>query len=155
MRFFGSRRRLAAAAMLAVLAAGLAAVYAQFNSSGGAAGPSTGAAGSVARVQATTVGPLTPQLNPADTTPITVTVDNAGPSGAYLGAISGAVRSEGGCLGAWFSVAPVASPGTVGSGEHSYASSVILNDNDRNQTGCLSRKLTIDWTIAGASATSP
>jgi hypothetical protein len=43
----------------------------------------------------------------------------------------------------------------VAPGVHTYSSSVILNNNDRNQTACTSGTQTIDWTsTSGSFATS-
>ena len=56
------------------------------------------------------------------------------------------MRQSGGCPSAWFTVTSVAAPGSVAPGVHTYASSVILNDNDRDQKACTDQKQTIDWT---------
>lgn len=142
-----SRRGLAAAATAAVAAAVGLAAYAQFSPSTGA-NPPAGPVGATLSAAPTSVGPLSPQLNPADTTPVTVTVDNTGSASIAIGQISGVVRSSAGCPGSWFTVAPIAAPGQVAPGTHSFGSSVILNDNDRDQSACTSQPRTIDWTIA-------
>jgi len=152
--FLRTRRGLAASATLLVICAASAAAYAQFTSSGSDPSASAGAATDRVTIGPTTVGPLSPQLNPADTTPVTVTVDNTGASGTFVGRITGAVRTSGGCQSVWFTVAPVAPPGIVAPGEHSYPSSVVLIDDDRNQTACTSQKQTIDWTHASSSSAS-
>jgi hypothetical protein len=153
--YLGTRRGLAVSATLVVLAAGGIAAYAQFTGSGSPGAPLGGAAAAAAlRIADTTVGPLTPQINPSDTTPVSVTVDNTAASSAFVGQISGAVETRGGCLGTWFTVASVPPPGVVTPGTHTYSSSVILNDDDRDQTACTSQTQTIRWTIAPSSASS-
>lgn len=145
----GRPARLALATTLLALAGAGAATYAERGSpgTGGATVPVAGA-GDVITIAPSGVGPLSPQINPADTTPVTLTVENSGASPVSLGTITGSVRTQAGCEGSWFTVAPVVAPGDVAPGAHTYVSSVILNDNDRNQTACTARKLTIDWTAA-------
>jgi hypothetical protein len=147
MKVIRTRRGLAASAAVLAIAAGAIGAYAEFTSSPSATGAAAAVSGQVT-IAPTRVGPLSPQLNPADTTPITVTVDNTSASNELVGPITGSVRSSGGCLAAWFTVAPVAAPGSVSPGTHTYPSSVILNDDDRNQTACNSVTETIDWTSA-------
>lgn len=144
----GTRRALAVLATLIVLCAGAIASYVLFAGSGGGATTTLSGPGGRITIAATTVGPLTPQINPADTTPITVTVDNTTPHATYVAQISGTIQASGACQSSWFSVAPIA-PGTIAPGEHTYASSVILNDNDRNQTACTSHVQRIVWKTAG------
>ncbi|HLI56921.1 MAG TPA: hypothetical protein VKY26_07770 [Actinomycetota bacterium] len=139
------RRGRAAAATLAVLVTGAVAAYAEFSGSGPGPGGPVAAGSAAIAIPSSTVGPLTPQINPADTTPITVTVDNPGPGALTVGEITGQVRQSSGCQSAWFTVASVAAPGSLAPGQHTYASSVILNDNDRDQKACASQKQTIDW----------
>lgn len=145
----GTRRRLAVAATAVALAAGALAAYAELGGPGpGGTVPLAGT--SAVSVAPTTVGPLSPQINPADTTAIEVSVDNTASAAVSVGQITGTVRTSGGCQSAWFTVAPIAAPGPIAPGEHTYPSSVILNDNDRDQTACTSQRQTIDWAIAGS-----
>jgi hypothetical protein len=152
----GTRRALAASATVIVLAAGAIASDLLFAGSGGGATTTLTAAGGGITIATTTVGPLTPQINPADTTPVTVTVDNTASHTTYVAQIAGAIQTNGACEGSWFSVAPIA-PGAIAPGEHTYASSVILNDNDRNQAACTSHTQTIVWKTASVppARTSP
>ena len=154
--FLGRRRALAAAATVAVLAAAAVASYAQFTGPGNdAVTPPSGGIGAVT-ITSPPVGPLTPQINPDDTTPFAVTVDNTGTDSIYVAQITGEVPTYGGCLGWWFTVAPIA-PGTITPGEHTYSSSVVLRNTDGDQTACTSQKQTIDWTTRSVPlpATTP
>lgn len=146
-RLARSRRTLALGALLAALAAAGIAAYAQFSSGGGGtAAPGAGAL----TISSPPVGPLSPQLNPADSTPVTVTVTVGGTSPLSVGRLSGSVRPSAGCESSWFTVAPVIAPGSLTPGTHTFASSVILNDDDRNQTACTTHPQTIDWTAASS-----
>jgi hypothetical protein len=134
---------------LVVAAAALAvAGYAYFTTAGSGDGSlSTGQIGAV-HITNDAVGPLYPQLNPASTTPVAVHVDNTGTGSQYVGQITGAVVDQAGCLGSWFTVAPITAPGVISTGSHDYNTTVILNDNGSNQNTCQDANLTIHWSSA-------
>jgi hypothetical protein len=153
--FLGRRRVLGAAATVVVLAAAVAS-YAQFTGPGNDAGTPVSSGIGAVTITSPAVGPLSPQINPEDTTPVAVTVNNTGADSVHVAQITGAVATHGGCLGWWFTVAPIA-PGTITPGEHTYSSSVVLRNTDGDQTACTSQKQTIDWTTRSVPlpATTP
>ena len=154
MRFLRTRGPLGASAAVVALSAVAVASYAQFTGPGSGASTVTSDGIGAVTVSSPTVGPLSPQINPDDTTAITVTVDNTGGSSTYVAQITGAVQTRGGCQSWWFTVEPIA-PGTITPGEHTYPSSVILRDTDRDQTACLSQTETIDWTARKVALPPP
>lgn len=141
-----TRRRLAILSVVVALVGGGVAAYAQFSASGGGTGSFTSTTPGAVTISSPNVGPLYPQINPADTTPLTVTVSVGGSANEFVGQITGTVQTVGGCLGSWFTVAPIAAPGDLTPGNHTFSSSVILNDDDRDQSACAGQTETINWT---------
>ena len=97
-------------------------------------------------------GPLYPQTNPSNTTPITIHVTNNGGGSQYVGQITGAIDATtlpAGCDPSWFTIASATAPGLVAAGATvSASSSIILNDNGGNQNACANHTFTINWTSA-------
>jgi len=148
MKFIGTKKRAAVAITLVVVAASAVGAYAYFTASGTGTGTFTSGTIGAIHISSNTVGPLFPQTNTASTSPITVTVDNTGASSEYVGQITGTVADNGGCSGSWFTVASITTPGLLTPGTHTFASSVILNDNNGNQNACAGQTETINWVSA-------
>jgi hypothetical protein len=142
-----SSRGLAVAAALTAACVGVVVAYAATATGGGTASFQSGTVGAIA-ISSPSVGPLYPQLSSAATTPVTVTVDNTGGTSQVVGQITGAVNTSGGCLGSWFTVASIPAPGSLAPGNHTFSSSVILNDTGIDQDACINKSVTISWTSA-------
>jgi hypothetical protein len=148
MKFIRSKKGIALAASLVVVIAGAVGAYAYFTAAGSGTGTFTSGNVGAITISSATVGPLFPQTDSSQTTALTVTVHNGGASSQYVGQITGTVATNGGCQGSWFSVASIAAPGVLTPGDHTFSSSVILNDNGGNQDACAGQTETINWASA-------
>lgn len=151
MRFL-TKKRVAILAVLAVAAVSAVAAYAYFTATGHGTGTfSSGQIGSVT-VNSDAVGPLYPQTNPANTSPVQVRVTNNGSGSQYVGQITGSIDPNSlpaGCDPNWFTIAAIPAPGLVGAGQEvDPTTTIILNDNGGNQNACANTTFTIDWTSA-------
>ena len=141
------KKGLAVAAAVAVACVGAVVAYAATATGGGSGSFQSGTVGAIT-ISSPSVGPLYPQLDPTATTPVTVTVSNAGATSQVVEKITGTVETSGGCLGSWFTVASIAAPGSLTPGNHTFASSIILNDAGVDQDACINLTRTIDWSSA-------
>ena len=148
MKFIRTRRGLTPVVAVIVTVAAAVGAYAFFSASGSGTGTFTSGTVGAITITNTTVGPLSPQMDSSQTTPLTVTVNNAGATSQFVGAITGSVATNGSCQGSWFTVASVAAPGLLTPGNHTFSSSVIFNDTGTSQNACAGQTETINWTSA-------
>ena len=91
MRFWRSKKGISLVAAVVAVAAMAVGAYAYFSAAGAGTGTfSSGQIGSVT-LSSALVGPIYPQTNAANTTPITVSMTNNGSGSQYVGALSGSV----------------------------------------------------------------
>lgn len=144
--FFGSRKRLALTVSLVVALAAAAGAYAYFTATGSGSGTFTTDSPKNIVITSVPVGPLWPQSNPANTTPITVDLNNPGDGPEYVGTLSGTVAPPTvSCNAGWFTVAPVTVNAEIAPGDNYVTSSVILNDLNTNQNACAGKTVGITW----------
>ena len=140
--FFRTKRGVAL--LVTLLAAVIAAViaYAYFTASGSGTGTAT--VGSATNVVLTS-DPVS-GLSPGQSTPVTIHVHNPGSADEFVGTITGSVEDNGGCLGAWFSVAPVDYNQMVaGNTTGDTSTSIEMIETHTNQDPCQGATVTIDW----------
>ena len=145
MRIIKTKKGLALLAVLVVAAVAAIGGYAYFSSTGSGSG--TAGVGSSTPVTLSSAGVT--GLYPGGTSvPVTVSIQNTGGGNEYVDTISGTVADNAGCLGSWFTVAPVTYQNTVAPGKTVSASptTVTLNESGSNQDACQGKTMTINWT---------
>lgn len=134
--------------LLFVLAGSVAAMvavgaYGYFSSTGSGSGSATVGTSSTVELSSPSVGTLYP--GGADV-PVTVSIHNPGAGNQYVGTITGTVADNGGCLGSWFEVDPIAYDTNVLKGATVSASTnVRMLESNSNQDACKLKTMTIDW----------
>jgi len=149
MKFIKSKKGLVLLATLVVAAAAAIGGYAYFTSTGAGQGSaSVGSSGAIT-LTSNAVSGLYPG-GAAKTVTLNVFNNNAGDE--YVGTISGSVEDittgpNAGCMGSWFSVAPVTYNTTVLAGATTHPTTTISMPSDTvdNQNACQGAALTIDW----------
>jgi len=128
----------------AVAAMASVGAYAYFSASGSGSG--TAAVGSASNIVLSS--DAVTGLYPGNAaTPLTVHVSNPGGGNQYVDQITGAVATQGGCLGSWFTVAPINYAQNLAPGAGPDASSsVSLDESNSNQNACQGLTMTINWT---------
>jgi hypothetical protein len=130
-------------ATLVVVAASAIGAYAYFTANGAGAGSATVGSASAIQLSSPVVGDLYPG---ATATPVTVSINNPGSGNQFVGTISGSVTTQGGCLGSWFTVAPVAFNTNVLHGTTVTApTTVSLDESNSNQNACQGLTMAIAW----------
>jgi hypothetical protein len=117
--------------------------YAYFSSTGTGAGSATvGSSGGIL-LSSPVVGDLYPG---AAATPVTVSINNPNPGNEYVGTISGVVTTQGGCLGSWFTVAPIAfNTNVLHNTTVTSPTTVSLDESNSNQDACQGKTMAIVW----------
>ena len=143
MRKLLRKRYLAPLALVATLALA-ASAWAYFSSTGSGTGSATVGSSAQVSLSSDAVSGLYP--GGADV-PVTVHVANPGSGAEYVGTISGTVADNGGCLGSWFQVDPVAynSDVAANSSGADAPTAVRMLDSGANQDACQGATLTINW----------
>ena len=144
MTFLKQKKGIAALAALAVVAMGAMGAYAYFTSTGSGAGSATVGSASAVNLSSPSVGPLYPG---SGTVPVTVTIANPGTGSQFVGTVNGTVTTQGGCLGTWFTVAPIAYNAEVAGGASPTAATTVQMDNvASSQDSCQGLTMAIAWT---------
>jgi hypothetical protein len=133
-------------ALLAATVAVVASVvgYAYFTNSGSGTGNAGVGTSTAITLSSGAVSGLLPG-GPA--VPVTVTVTNPGAGSQYVDTISGLVTTQAGCLGTWFTVAPITYQQTLLAGASSapLATTITMIDSLTNQDVCKSLTMVINW----------
>ena len=144
MTFLKQKKGIAALAAVAVVALGAVGAYAFFSSTGSGSGSATVGTASTINLSSPVVGPLYPG---SGTVPVTVTINNPGTGSQLVGTISGAVTDQAGCLGSWFTVAPISyNTEVAGGASPTAATTVLLGNAAVNQDACQGKTMVIAWT---------
>ena len=144
MTFLKQKKGIVALAAVVVVAIGAIGAYAYFTSTGSGAGSATVGTSSTVNLSSPLVGTLYPG---SGTVPVTVTINNPGTGSQLVGTISGTVTDQAGCLGAWFTVAPIAYNAQVAGGASpTAATTVAMNNLAVNQDPCQGLTMAIAWT---------
>jgi hypothetical protein len=132
---------LSVGALALAITVGVAAYFTQSGSGSGQANVGTSSA-----IQLSSATPVSSLYPGGSALGVTVTIHNPGNGSQYVGTISGTVADNGGCLGSWFTVSPVAYNQTLAAGASDTASSSIqMNDSGTNQDACQGKSMTINW----------
>ena len=143
MTFLKQKKGIATLAAVAVVALGAVGAYAYFTSTGTGAGQATVGAASTINLSSPSVGPLYPG---SGTVPVTVTINNPGTGSQLVGTVSGTVTTQGGCLGSWFTVAPINYNQQVAGGASPTAPTTVQMTNPAvNQDACQNLTMAIVW----------
>ena len=143
MTFLKQKKAVVALAAVAVVALAAIGAYAYFTSTGSGAGSATVGSSSTVALSSPSVGPLYPG---ATATPVTVTINNPGTGSEFVGTVSGTVTTNGGCLGSWFTVAPISyNTEVAGGASPTAATTVALNNLALNQDACQGKTMAIAW----------
>ena len=144
MTFLTKKKGIATLTAIAVVVLGAVGAYAYFTAPGSGAGSATVGNASPINLSSPSVGPLYPG---SGTVPVTVTVNNPGTGSQLVGTISGTVTTQGGCLGTWFTVAPINFNAQVAGGASPTAATTVqMNNPAVNQDACQGLTMNIAWT---------
>lgn len=143
-KHLSKRRVIIAAVVVVALAIASGAAYAYFTAGGTGTGAATvGAASPIAIASDTPAGLLYP--GGADVV-VSVHVTNNGSGSQYVNQVSGSVADNGGCLGSWFQVDPVALHANITKGATSDTTTKIRMLDNGDQNACVNKTVTINWT---------
>ena len=143
MKRFRTKKFAALVAVAVVAAVAAVSAFAYFTSAGQGSGTATVGSASNIALSGSAVGDLYP--GGADV-PVTVDIHNAGSGSQHVGTISGAVATNGTCLGSWFQVDSVDYNADLAAGDSdSEATKVRMIDASENQDACQGKTLTINW----------
>jgi hypothetical protein len=144
MKVFSKRTWVVLGLVAAVAALASVGAYAYFTAAGSGTGSASVGSSDAIELSSPLVGDLYP--DGADV-PVTVTISNAGGSGAqFVDTVSGVVADNGACLGSWFEVDPIAYQDTIAAGGSDTAgTNVRMNDSGTNQDACQGLTMTINW----------
>jgi len=143
-KFLMSKKGLALLATMVAAVVVAVGAYAYFSSNGTGTGSATVGNSATINLSSDAISGLFP--GGADV-PVTVHVANPGNGNEYVATISGTVVTNGGCLGSWFQVDPVAYNQDVshnGPGPNA-TTAVRLVDSGTNQDACQGQTMTINW----------
>lgn len=144
MTFLKRKKGIAALAAAVVVAIGAIGAFAYFTSTGSGSGSATVGSASTMVLSSPNVGTLYPG---SGTVPVTVTINNPGTGSQYVGTISGTVTTQGGCLGSWFTVAPITYNAQVAGGASPTANTTVeMNNVASSQDACQGLTMAIAWT---------
>jgi hypothetical protein len=142
-RVITSKKGIALLATLVVAAAAAVGAYAYFSSTGAGSGSAAVGNSSTIILSSDPVGNLFPG---GPSIPVTVHVVNPGGGNEQVNTITGAVQDNGGCLGSWFTVAPINYNQDLSPGAGPDASTTVtLNDIHAPQDACQGATMTINW----------
>jgi hypothetical protein len=147
MKFIKSKKGVALLATLAVAVLAAVGAYAYYTSSGTGTGSATGGAAYAANSVQLSSDAISGLYPGGDAVPVTVHVHNPNPGAAYVDQITGSVADNGGCMGSWFTVAPIDYGQDVAkeSDGPNTSTTVTFNDNSGDQDACQNASLTITW----------
>jgi hypothetical protein len=143
MKVFGKRTWVLFGVIAAVAALASVGAYAYFTAAGSGSGQvDVGSASGI-----TIASDLNGDLYPAGPDVLVdVHVTNPGAGNQYVNDISGAVATQGGCLGSWFVVDPIDYNTNVLAGAtNDTSTNVRMLDSGTNQDACQGLTLTINW----------
>jgi hypothetical protein len=147
--FFRTRKGIALLAAGAIAVVAAVAGYAFFTASGSGTGTITVGTASSVQLSNDPVAGIVPGGTPSS---VTVHVHNPSAGTQYVGAITGAVRSDGDCLGSWFAITPSAAVGSIApGGTVDTTVGVAMTETGTSQDPCQGKPLTVDWSTGGGS----
>jgi hypothetical protein len=148
--FFGRRKGIALLAAGAVAVVAAIAGYAFFTASGSGTGTITVGTASSVELTSDPVGGVVPG---GGSTPVTVHVHNPSTGTQHVGQVGGAVRTDGDCLGTWFTVTPSAAVGSLAGGATADTTvGVAMTETGAAQDACQGKPLTVDWSTGAGSS---
>lgn len=143
-KFLKSKKGIVLLATVVVAAAAAVGAFAYFSSTGSGTGNATVGSSAHINLSSDAISGLFPG---GVDVPVTVHIANPGDGNEYVATISGSVADNGGCLGSWFQVDPIAYNQDVthnASGPNA-TTHVRLLDSGGNQDACQNATMTINW----------
>lgn len=149
MRKYLTKKRMIVLTVIALAIGAAGGAYAYFTSTGSGTGSAT--VGSSSNIAITSDAPSASLYPGAPAASVAVHLHNPGSGNEYVGTVTGTVEDitsgpNAGCLGTWFTVAPITYNSEVNAGATNNTSTTIsMTDASASQDACQGATLTIDW----------